>query len=38
MDHLTGMAVFAKVVETGTFTGAAQAMGLSKGAVSKQIA
>ncbi len=38
MDHLTGMAVFAKVVETGTFTGAARAMGLSKGAVSKQIA
>jgi DNA-binding transcriptional LysR family regulator len=38
MDHLTGMAVFAKVVETGTFTGAAKALGLSKGAVSKQVA
>ena len=38
MDQLTGMAVFAKVVETGTFTGAAEALGLSKGAVSKQIA
>ncbi|MEQ9683814.1 MAG: LysR family transcriptional regulator, partial [Rhodospirillales bacterium] len=38
MDNLTGMAVFAKVVETGTFKGAARAMGLSKGAVSKQIA
>ena len=38
MDNLTGMAVFAKVVETGTFTGAAEALGLSKGAVSKQVA
>ncbi|PIW26148.1 MAG: LysR family transcriptional regulator [Rhodospirillales bacterium CG15_BIG_FIL_POST_REV_8_21_14_020_66_15] len=38
MDQLTGMAVFAKVVESGTFTGAAKALGLSKGAVSKQIA
>ncbi|MEQ8504730.1 MAG: LysR family transcriptional regulator [Rhodospirillales bacterium] len=38
MDNLTGMAVFAKVVETGTFTGAAKALGLSKGAISKQVA
>lgn len=38
MDQLTGMAVFAKVVETGTFSAAARELGLSKGAVSKQVA
>ena len=38
MDQLTGMAVFAKVVENGTFSGAARELGLSKGAVSKQVA
>lgn len=37
MDSLDGLPVFAKVVETGSFTGAAEAMGLSKSAVSKQV-
>lgn len=37
MDRLTGMAVFAKVVETQGFTAAADALGISKSAVSKQI-
>lgn len=38
MDRLTGMAVFAKVAETKSFTAAAQALELSKSAVSKQVA
>ncbi len=37
MDMLTGMAVFAKVVEAGGFTAAAEALGLSKSAVSKHV-
>ncbi len=38
MDRLTGMAVFAKVAEAKSFTAAAQSLGLSKSAVSKQVA
>ncbi|MCB2099550.1 MAG: LysR family transcriptional regulator [Rhodobacterales bacterium] len=38
MDTLNGMAVFAKVVETGSFSGAARDLGQSKSAVSKQVA
>ncbi len=38
MDTLTGMALFAKVVETGGFSAAAVALGRSKSAVSKQVA
>ncbi|MDA1099691.1 MAG: LysR family transcriptional regulator [Proteobacteria bacterium] len=37
MDNLSEMAVFAKVVQQSSFTAAAQALGLSKSAVSKQI-
>ncbi len=37
MDNLSGMAVFAQVVESRSFTGAAQRLGMSKAAVSKQI-
>ena len=37
MDNLSEMAVFAKVVQHRSFTAAAQALGLSKSAVSKQI-
>lgn len=37
MDLLTGMAIFAKVVETQSFTAASDALGLSKSAVSKQV-
>lgn len=37
MDQLTRMAVFAAVVEAGSFTKAADRLGLSKSAVSKQI-
>lgn len=37
MDNLTGMAVFAKVVEAKSFSEAARQLGLSKSAVSKQI-
>lgn len=37
MDHLSGMAVFAKVVEARSFTAAAEQLGLSKSAVSKQV-
>lgn len=38
LDHLTAMAVFARVVEEGSFSRAAQALELSKSAVSKQVA
>jgi len=37
MDKLTGISVFAKVAERQNFTAAAQELGLSKSAVSKQI-
>lgn len=37
MDRLAGMEVFARVVETGSFSEAARQLGLSKSAVSKQI-
>jgi DNA-binding transcriptional LysR family regulator len=36
-DNLNGMAVFARVVEAKSFSGAALTLGLSKSAVSKQI-
>jgi DNA-binding transcriptional LysR family regulator len=38
MDKLTGMAVFARVVEAGSFTAAAAQLGMSRSAVSKAIA
>lgn len=38
MDTLTGMAIFAEIVAARSFTGAARALGLSKSAVSKQVA
>jgi LysR family transcriptional regulator, regulator for bpeEF and oprC len=38
MQRLSDMAIFAKVVESGSFTLAATALGMSKGAVSKAIA
>ncbi|MFE3838397.1 LysR family transcriptional regulator [Pseudogemmobacter sonorensis] len=37
MDRLTSMAVFVKVVETGSFTAAAQAFGLSAAMVGKHV-
>ncbi len=37
MDNLSGMAVFAQVVEAQSFTGAARRLGISKAAVSKQV-
>lgn len=37
MDHLADLAVFARVVEQESFSAAAQTLGLSKSAVSKQI-
>ena len=37
MDHLSVMAVFARVVEMESFSGAARDLGLSKSAVSKQV-
>ena len=37
MDNLSGMAVFARVVEAKSFTGAARQLGMSKAAVSKQV-
>jgi len=38
MEKLDGLAVFARVVEAGTFSAAARQIGLSKSAVSKQVA
>ena len=38
MDKLSAMRAFVKVCETGSFTAAAQAMGVPKSAVSKQVA
>ncbi|MFL6652466.1 MAG: LysR family transcriptional regulator [Sulfurifustaceae bacterium] len=38
LDHLTGMAVFAKVVEAKGFSNAARQLGLTKSAVSKRVA
>lgn len=37
MDHLADLAVFARVVEQESFSGAAESLGLSKSAVSKQV-
>ncbi len=37
MDKLSGMSVFASVVEAKSFTGAARQLGMSKAAVSKQV-
>ena len=37
MDKLSGMSVFARVVEARSFTGAARQLGMSKAAVSKQV-
>lgn len=37
-DHLSAMALFARVVEAGSFSRAAETLGLSKSAVSKQVA
>ena len=37
MQDLTSMAVFAQVVEAGSFSAAARTLGLSKSAVSKQV-
>jgi DNA-binding transcriptional LysR family regulator len=37
LEHLTGMAIFAHVVEEGGFSRAAQTLGMSKSAVSKQV-
>ena len=37
MDHLSAMAVFARVVEMESFSGAARDLGLSKSAVSKRV-
>lgn len=37
LEQLTGMAVFVHVVDAGSFTAAAQRLGLNKSAVSKQI-
>jgi DNA-binding transcriptional LysR family regulator len=38
LDALAGMAVFVRIVEAGSFTAAAHTLGLSKPAVSKQLA
>jgi DNA-binding transcriptional LysR family regulator len=38
MDHITAMITFGKVIETGSFSEAARRLGLSKSAVSKQVA
>ena len=37
MDKLSGMSVFARVVEARSFTEAARQLGMSKAAVSKQV-
>ena len=38
MDRLQGMTVFVRVAEQGSFSSAAQQLGLSKSAVSKHVA
>ena len=38
LAHLTDMAVFARVVEAGSFSGAARALGTTPSAVSRQVA
>src|SRR5690349_21040403 len=38
LDHLAGLSVFAQVVEANGFTAAAARLGVSKAAVSKQVA
>lgn len=38
LNHLPDMAVFARVVEAGSFNGAARALGLTPSAVSRQVA
>lgn len=38
LDHLTDMAVFARVVTAGSFSGAARTLGLTPSAVSRQVA
>lgn len=37
LEQLNGMAIFVHVVDSGSFTGAAQRLGLDKSAVSKQV-
>jgi DNA-binding transcriptional LysR family regulator len=37
IDHLTAMAIFARVAESGGFSRAAESLGMSKSAVSKQV-
>ena len=37
MNNLTGMMVFAQVVQSGSFSKAADALGMSKSSVSKKV-
>ena len=37
LEHLTGMAIFARVVELRSFTRAARELGMTKSTVSKQV-